>query len=179
MAMRAGETGGKKILEVAWVRTEPLPTRLYPVSRVPKSYQLKKQRREEKKRHRQRARTKGQREERMAAKAAEHAAKEARRLERQQQRAAKEVERLLRQQEREQQRVVKEAERLLRQRERQKRQEGKREKSRGTPPRFCDEQAVRCPLLLPSPGRLPPPHRLMHKENPLTGDYGPAQEAGP
>src|SRR6266568_2667671 len=133
MAMRAADTGGKKILPAGRVRTEPLPMRLYPVSRVPKSYQLKKQRREEKKRHRQRARTKGQREERMAAKAAEHAAKEARRLERQQQRAAKEVERLLRQQEREQQRVVKEAERLLRQRERQKRQEGKREKSRGTP----------------------------------------------
>lgn len=179
MAMRAAESGGKATLEAARVRTEPLPTRLYPVSRVPKSYQLKKQRREEKKRNRQRAQTKGKREERLAARAAEQAAKEARRQERQQRRAAKEAERLSRQQERQQRQVAKEAERLSYQQEKQERREEMEEKRRGTSPPFCDKQPTGNPLLLPSLACLPPPHRLVRKEIRHNEDHGPAQEAGP
>ena len=103
--MRAVETGGKKILPQGCVRAEPLPTRLYAVSRVPKSYQLKKQRREEKKRHRQRARTKVKREQRAEAKASHQAEKQARR-------EAKHAAELARQQERQGQRAAKEAELL-------------------------------------------------------------------
>ena len=110
--MRAVETGGKKILPQGGVRAEPLPTRLYPVSRVPKSYQLKKQRREEKKRHRQRARTKVKREQRAEARAAQQAEKQARRQEKQARREAKQAAELACQQERQGRRAAKEA-RLL------------------------------------------------------------------
>src|SRR5437667_2490567 len=102
MAMRAVETGGKKILPQGRVRAEPLPTRLYALSRVPKSYQLKKQRREEKKRHRQRARTKVKREQRAEAKALQQAEKQARR-------EAKRAAELARRQERQERRAAKEA----------------------------------------------------------------------
>jgi hypothetical protein len=112
MAMRAVETGGKKILPQGRVRAEPLPTRLYAVSRVPKSYQLKKQRREEKKRQRQRARTKVKREQRAEAKASQQAEKLARRQEKQARREAKQAAELARQQERQGRRAAKEA-RLL------------------------------------------------------------------
>ena len=110
--MRAVETGGKKILPQGGVRAEPLPTRLYPVSRVPKSYQRKKQRREEKKRHRQRARTKVKREQRAEAKASQQAEKRARRQEKQARREAKQAAELACQQERQGRRAAKEA-RLL------------------------------------------------------------------
>src|SRR5205807_10208295 len=102
MAMLAVETGGKKILPPGRVRAEPLPTRLYAVSRVPKSYQLKKHRREEKKRQRQRARTKVKREQRAEAKAWHQAEKQARR-------EAKHAAELARQQERQGQRAAKAA----------------------------------------------------------------------
>lgn len=109
MAMRAVETGGKKILPQGCVRAEPLPTRLYAVSRVPKSYQLKKQRREEKKRQRQHAWTKVKREQRAEAKASHQAEKQARRQEKQARREAKHAAELARRQERQGRRAAKEA----------------------------------------------------------------------
>jgi len=79
MAMRARETGGKKSLPPGWVRAEPLPRRLYAVSRVPRSYQLKKQRRAQKKRQRQRADKELKRAQRAQARAAQQAEQQARR----------------------------------------------------------------------------------------------------
>src|SRR5947209_18066286 len=91
MAMRAKETGGKKSLPAGRVRSEPLPRRLYGVSRVPRSYQLKKQRRAQKKRQRQRAESERKRVQRAEARAAQQGAVEARRHERQLRRRAKEA----------------------------------------------------------------------------------------
>lgn len=92
MALRATETGGQQDGADRGARTEPLPTRLYPVSRMPTGSQLKKQRREEKKRNRQRARTTGKRAARAAERAAKHAEVQAQRLARHERRAAKEAE---------------------------------------------------------------------------------------
>jgi DDE family transposase len=112
MAMRAVETGGKKSLPQGCVRAEPLPTRLYALSRVPKSYQLKKQRREEKKRQRQRGRSKVKREQRAEAKALQQAEKLARRQEKLARREAKRAAELARRHERQGRRAAKEAGRL-------------------------------------------------------------------
>jgi hypothetical protein len=109
MAMRAVETGGKKSLPQGCVRAEPLPAHLYAVSRVAKSYQLKKQRRQEKKRQQQRARTKVKREQRAEAKALQQAEKQARRQEKQARREAKRAAELARRQERQERRAAKEA----------------------------------------------------------------------
>jgi len=108
MAWRAAETGGNQPLPKPWLRPEPLPTRLYPVSRVPKSYQLKKQRREEKKRNRARAKTKSKRAERTAEKVARAAEVQARKLARQQRRGEQEAELQARKLARQQQRAEQE-----------------------------------------------------------------------
>jgi len=123
MAMRARETGGKKSLPPGWVRAEPLPRRLYGVSRVPRSYQLKKQRRAQKKRQRQRADRELKRAQRVQARAAhqaeqqvrrqaKHAAVLAHRHEQQAHRQAKHAVALARQQEQQARRQAKHA-RLL------------------------------------------------------------------
>src|SRR2546430_2586361 len=106
MAMRARETGGKKSLPPGWVRAEPLPKRLYAVSRVPRSYQLKKQRRAQKKRQRQRADRERQRAQRAAARAAPQAAVLARRHEQQARRQAKQAAALARQHEQQARRLA-------------------------------------------------------------------------
>ena len=109
MAMRAVETGGEKILPQGRVRAEPLPTRLYPVSRVCKSHQLKKRRREEKKRNRQRAQNKARREQRVLERATRQVERQARRQERQARQEAKQAAELTRQQVREARREAKRA----------------------------------------------------------------------
>ncbi len=88
MALRAAESGGKRLLPKGQVRAEPLPSRLYAVRRVCKSHQLKKKRREEKKRNQQSAQVKARREQRAKARAAKQADEQARRQER---RAAKQA----------------------------------------------------------------------------------------
>ena len=91
MALRAAESGSKKVLPAGQLRTEALPKQVYPVSRVPKSYQLKKQRREEKKRHRARAKTRSKRTERVAEKAAQEAEVQVRKQAQLERRAVKEA----------------------------------------------------------------------------------------
>jgi Transposase DDE domain len=91
MALRAAESGGKRLLPNGQVRAEPLPSRLHAVRRVCKSYQMKKKRREEKKRNKQRAQARARREQRAQEWAAKQAAIQARRLEKHEQRVAKPV----------------------------------------------------------------------------------------
>jgi len=196
MAMRAADTGGKKILPAGRVRTEPLPMRLYPVSRVPKSYQLKKQRREEKKRNRQRAQTK----ERRAQRAAERAAKQAEMQARQERRAAKEAQAQARRQARQaspQGKVSLHA--PLRQERPEERLHSPEQSGHGRgsgKPELPTSERPAAPLSIPhhletpqppgpgpllrlSRGRLQPPHRPMHKEIHHKRAHGPPQEAGP
>ncbi len=91
MALRAAESGGKRLLPNGQVRAEPLPSRLYAVRRVCKSHQMKKKRREEKKRNKQSAQARARREQRAQERAAKQAAIQARRRENQEQRAAKQA----------------------------------------------------------------------------------------
>jgi len=112
--MRAKETGGKKSLPAGRVRSEPLPRRLYGVSRVPRSYQLKKQRRAQKKRQRQRAESERKRLQRAEARAAHQAAVQARRHERQARRQAKQAAMEARQHEQQARRQAKVAEQQAR-----------------------------------------------------------------
>lgn len=119
MAMRAKETGGQKSLPPGRVKSEPLPRRLYGVSRVPRSYELKQRRRAQKKRVRQRAQSECKRVERAQARAERQAAVEARRQERQRRRQAKEAAVLARQQEQQVRRQAQEAAALARQQEQQ------------------------------------------------------------
>jgi len=91
MAMRAAESGGKKLLPNGQVRAEPLPSRLYAVRRVCKSHQVKKKRREEKKRNKQSAQARARREQRAQERAAKQAAIQAQRLEKRERRAAKQA----------------------------------------------------------------------------------------
>jgi hypothetical protein len=200
MAMRAADTGGKKILLAGRVRTEPLPMRLYPVSRVPKSYQLKKQRREEKKRNRQRAQTKERRAQRARERAAKQAEMQARRQARQERRATKEAQAQARRQARQ---ASPQGHAAGNGPLRQERAEegllspeqsghgwgsGKPELSTSErpaaplsiPPHLVTPQPPGPgPLLRLSRGRLQPPHRPMHKEIHHKRAHGPPQEAGP
>ena len=89
MALRAAESGGKRLLPNSQLRAEPLPSRLHAVRQLCKSHQLKKKRREEKKRNKQSAQAR--REQRAQERAAKQAAIQARRQEQQEQRAAKQV----------------------------------------------------------------------------------------
>src|SRR5229473_1922423 len=82
MAMRAAESGGKKLLPNGQVRAEPLPSRLYAVRRVCKSHQVKKKRREEKKRNKHSAQARARREQRAQERAAKQAALQANREQR-------------------------------------------------------------------------------------------------
>jgi len=91
MAMRAAESGGKKLLPNGQVRAEPLPSRLYAVRRVCKSHQVKKKRREEKKRNKQSARARARREQRAQERAAKQATIQARKLEKRERRVAKQA----------------------------------------------------------------------------------------
>ena len=91
MALRAAESGGKRLLPNGQVRAEPLPSRLHAVRRVCKSHQMKKKRREEKKRNKQRAQARARREQRAQERAAKQAAIQARRLEKHEQRVAKQA----------------------------------------------------------------------------------------
>jgi flagellar biosynthesis GTPase FlhF len=125
MAIRAAESGGKKVLAKGMFRAEPLPWRLYAVSRVPKSYQLKKQRREEKKRNRQRAQTRERREQRAVERAAKEAEVQARKLARQERQMAKEAEVQARKLARQERRMAKEAEVQARKLSRQERRMAK------------------------------------------------------
>ena len=121
MAMRAKETGGHKGLPAGRVRSEPLPRRLYGVSRVSRSYELKQRRRAQKKRVRQRAHSEHMRAERAQARAAQQAAMEARQRERQMRRQAKAAAALARQHEQEIHRQAKAARASARQQEQQAR----------------------------------------------------------
>src|SRR5579864_204727 len=87
MAMRAAESGGKKLLPNAQVRAEPLPCRLYAVRRVWKSHQVKKKRREEKKRNKQSAQARARREQRAQERAAKQASVQARKREKRERRS--------------------------------------------------------------------------------------------
>src|SRR6266849_4574081 len=91
MALRAAESGGKRLLPKGQLRAEPLPSRLYAVRRVCKSHQLKKKRREEKKRNKQSAKARARREQRAEERAAKQAAIQARRQEKHERRAAKQA----------------------------------------------------------------------------------------
>ena len=107
MAMRAAESGGKKLLPNGQVRAEPLPSRLYAVRRVCKSHQVKKKRREEKKRNKQSAQARARREQRAQERAAKQATIQARKLEKREQRAAKQAAIQARRQEKQEQRAAK------------------------------------------------------------------------
>ena len=188
MAIRAAESGGQNVLPKGAVRAEALPKQLYPVSRVPKSYQLKKQRRAEKKRNRQRGKTKAQREQRAQAKAAEQAAKEVRRQVRQERRAAKEAAQLAARQEKQARRQGKQenscvslplnspSARRLRASDCQRRVSSKPELPEPRSPEGAlnDESPRREPLLRLSRGRLQPPHRPVRTKIRTTGEHGPA-----
>src|SRR6266849_8919189 len=91
MAMRAAESGGKKLLPNGQVRAEPLPSRLYAVRRVCKSHQVKKKRREEKKRNKHSAQARARREQRAQERAAKQASIQARKREKRERRAAKQA----------------------------------------------------------------------------------------
>ena len=91
MAMRAAESGGKKLLPNGQVRAEPLPSRLYAVRRVCKSQQVKKKRREEKKRNKQSTQARARREQRAQERVAKQATIQARKLEKRERRAAKQA----------------------------------------------------------------------------------------
>src|SRR5712692_747442 len=91
MAMRAAESGGKKLLPNGQVRAEPLPSRLYAVRRVCKSHQVKKKRREEKKRNKHSAQARARREQRARERAAKQAAMQARKLEKRERRVVKQA----------------------------------------------------------------------------------------
>src|SRR6266849_3451534 len=91
MAMRAAESGGKKLLPNGQVRAEPLPSRLYAVRRVCKSHQVKKKRREEKKRNKHSAQARARREQRAQERAAKQAAMQARKLEKRERRVVKQA----------------------------------------------------------------------------------------
>lgn len=107
MAMRAAESGGKKLLPNGQVRAEPLPSRLYAVRRVCKSHQVKKKRREEKKRNKQSTQARARREQRAQERAAKQATIQARKLEKREQRAAKQAAIQARRQEKQEQRAAK------------------------------------------------------------------------
>jgi hypothetical protein len=154
--MRAAESGGKTVLPKGQVRAEPLPSRLYPVSRVPKSHQLKKQRREAKKRNRQRSQTKARREQRAREQAAQQAEKRACPQERQARRQAQQVEKLARQQEKQEQREAREAARLSRRQEKQMPPQENREQGR-IPQRLAGKPMGQQPLLHPSDGHRQAP----------------------
>ena len=180
--MRAADTGGKKILPAGRLRTEPLPMRLYPVSRVPKSSQLKKQRREEKKRNRQRAQTKERRAQRAREQVAKQAEMQARRQARQASPQGNSA-----------------GNGPLRQ---ERPEEGlhspdQNGHGRGSvKPELPTSERPAAPLSIPhhletpqppgpgpllrlSRGRLQPPHRPMHKEIHHKRAHGAPQEAGP
>jgi Tfp pilus assembly protein FimV len=162
---RAAETGSRKPFPSAWVRMEALPTRLCPVSRVPKRSHWKKQRREEKKRNRARAKTTSKRAERAAEKAAQEAQAQVRKQARHLQRAAKEA--------------ASQSHPLVGLPE-------NREEHRGgfqAPEeelrihRACHmhlpsvpQPEKRVPVLRLSPGRLPPPHKPLHTKTRHTED---------
>jgi hypothetical protein len=91
MAWRAAESGGKRVLPEGEVRAQPLPSRWYAVRRKPKSYQVKKQGREEKRRNQQRAQSRERREQRAQVRAAQQTEQQARRQEKQVRREAKQA----------------------------------------------------------------------------------------
>jgi hypothetical protein len=78
MALRAAETGSFKAWPTVWVRPEPLPTRLSPVSRVPKNSHLRTQRRSTQRRARTKEQRKRKRAEREQRRAEREAARRAR-----------------------------------------------------------------------------------------------------
>jgi hypothetical protein len=121
MAMRAKETGGHKSLPAGRVSSEPLPRRLYGVSRVSRSYELKQRRRAQKKRVRQPAHSEHTPAQRAQAQAAQQAAVQARQRERQRRRQAKVAAALARQHEQETPRQAKAARASARQQEQQAR----------------------------------------------------------
>ena len=109
MALRAAESGGKRLLPNGQARAEPLPSRLHAVRRVCKSHQMKKKRREEKKRNKQRAQARARREQRAQERAAKQAAIQVRRQEKHEQRVAKQAAIQARRLEKHEQRVAKQA----------------------------------------------------------------------
>src|SRR5262249_13808393 len=64
MAIRAAQSGGGTTLPPGQIRAEPLPTRLYPVTRACKSHQLKARRKEARKRNRRQGQRQEKREQR-------------------------------------------------------------------------------------------------------------------
>jgi hypothetical protein len=204
MALRAAESGGKRLLPNGRVRAEPLPSRLHAVRRVCKSHQLKKHRREEKKRNKQRVQAKARREQRAQERAAQQAAIQARRQERQEWRAAQQAAIQARRQERQERRAatIQLSPRGTR-RLPQKRKEavplrrlhtGRLQKPGELEPEFSGdtrapvsetllrtqpEPARGVPLLRLSHGRLQPLQRLVREEIRPKLDHGPAQQGGP
>ncbi len=173
MAMRAAESGGGKVLPPGQMRAQPLPSQLYAVSRIPKSYQLKKQRREEKKRNRQRAQTRERREQRALKRTAEQGEKQARRQEKWARREAKQAAEVARRQEKQARRQARQAARLSHRQEKP----GTGQASRAStsvpqkPPGNLQGHRLLCerspePILLPAPdehrqgsGKHGPPKR--------------------
>lgn len=92
MALRAAEVTGKRPLPAGYGKAEPLPSRLYPVTRKAKSHQLKKKRKEEKKRQRKSKQVGERREERVQKRAARQVQAETQRRERAQKRAIRQAE---------------------------------------------------------------------------------------
>jgi hypothetical protein len=207
LAIRAAESGGKHILPQGHLVAQSLPPHLYPVSKTPRSYHLKKQSREEKKRYQQRQATRPK-----GSKRAEERA--VRRLQREEQRKQREATQAAARACRQEKLAQREAKRV----------DAKTNRSLSGPPslstcsfqmdgkrplqenldRFqpfissfspdaiplnkasdlCPEPLAVFsgdlgPLLRLSRGRLIQPPRLLGKENRLTRDHGPAQEAGP
>lgn len=158
MAFRAAQSGGGTALPAGQIRAEPLPMRLYPVTRTCKSHQLKARRKEARKRNRRQGQRQEKREQRAAVRAAAQAAKEAARQARQQE---KQERRAAKEQEKQERRAAKEAAR------------GGSQETRS------DGGASREPRLRLVHGRLQPPQKRIHPKSDPWSRLRPETDIGP